>query len=535
MFWLAADTVRSSEIPPIHTGNMSPQVSIAITEARSELEENSDAASAWGHMGRLLHAHDLLDGALHCYDEALRRDPDDYRWAYLAAVAVSFEAPLRSIAYFERAADMDPDDHAFFIAFADALLRLGRFEQAQAAYELASELNTRSDYAQVGLARIGLIRGDVDNARILLERVRDRSPRRNDVHTLLAQVYQRLGESAAASRAERLAKVHSRRLQPHSPVVSAMADLAVTARAYSRRGADLARRSDYTAAETAFRQVLNLHDGSPTDFANLAGVLWRLGKRDEALTFFDRGLALDPDHVELLTAKGAAYVDLGQLDRASELLARAIDTDPNFTGAHLGLGRLRFLQRRYALAAGHFGRALLLDPGSYPAYLELSSVYAGNGRLEMAVEALQRLLQIEPENEAGLRELGRVQVRLGEYQHARETLERALTLNPSHVETSMLLTRLLASMPDVAARDAPRALAMALALYRLRTHDPASADLLAVAYAANGEFEKAIRLGERAIGLAEDNPHRKSELQVHLDLYRQGRSVSLPEDGARFY
>lgn len=531
MLALAAFVARSNEIPRIDTGDMETRVRVLIEETRKELENNLDAAVAWGQMGMVLHAHDLTDAALLCYVQAIQRDADDYRWLYLAAVAVWGKAPTRSAEYFAKAALLHPHDAAFFIAFADVLTRLGRYEDAHNAYEKARAIDSRSSFAHIGLARLALIRGDVADARSTLERVRDRSPRLNNVHTLLAQAYRRLGERASASRAEWLAKVHNKRLKPHSPVVSAMASLAVNAQAYQRRGAQLADRSDFAGAESAYRQVLIIRVGSSADFMNLATVLSKQGKYTEAFEFFDRGLGLSPDHVGLLSSKGRAHVDVGQFDRAAEMLAKAIDADPNFADASLNSGILRFRQGRFAEAVEHFERALTLDPSLYRVYFDLGRAYADDGKLESAVVALQRLREIEPDNELALNRLGLLQIRLGRYDAAIEMLDEAWVNNPTNTQTTILLARLLASAPDASSRDAPRALAMAMDLYRIRSHDAGLADLLAMAYAANGQFDKAIRLSERAIEIARDKPRLVEEFGTHLDSYRRNKPIYLPSEG----
>lgn len=531
MFLLEALVVMSNEIPRIDTSDMESRVIALIEETRKELENNIDAAVAWGQMGRVLHAHDLTEAALVCYEGAIRRDDGDYRWLYLAAVAASGGSLTRSGEYFGKAALLQPDDGAFYIGFGDVLTRLGRYDEARDAYQKALEIDGHSIFARIGLARLAMNRGGIVDARILLERARDLSPRHNNVHTLLARVYRRLGKEALAGEARWLARVHKKRLKPHSPVVSAMAGLNVSARGYRRQGARQTDFGNLAAAESAYRQVLIIRAGSPEDFLNLATVLWKLGKYDEAFEHFARGLRLNPDHVELLSGKGRAFVDMGEFDRAAVLLANAIVADPIFAGARLNLGVLKVGQGRFQDAVEHFEHALTLDPSLYPAYLDLSGAYAGSGRLEAAVVALQRLRAIEPDDEVVLGKLGLMQARLGKYDEAIEALAHAWELKPTDGETAILLARLLASAPNAGSRDVPRALEMAMDLYRIRPHDAGLADLLAMAYAAAGEFDKAIRLSERAIEIAGDKSQFAEELEVHLDLYRSRRPLYLPDEG----
>lgn len=178
-------------------------------------------------------------------------------------------------------------------------------------------------------------------------------------------------------------------------------------------------------------------------------------------------------------------------------------------------GSCKVGQGRFQAAVEHFEHALTLDPSLYPAYLDLSGAYADSGRLEAAVVALQRLRAIEPDDEVVLGKLGLMQARLGKYDEAIEAPAHAWELKPTDGERAILLARLLASAPNAGSRDVPRALDMAMDLYRIRPHDAGLADLLAMAYAAAGEFDKAIRLSERAIEIARNKPRLVHELRMH--------------------
>lgn len=530
---LALATSPSHALLQIDTVGMEERVKSEILATHRNLELNRESADAWGQMGMVLQAHGFNGAALRHYEQAIARNAADYRWPYLAADAISATDPVSAAPFFAKAVASTPDDVALFLAYGNLLTRLGEYAGAQSAFTKALQINNSSSFANIGLGRLALIDGDIAQARLLFERARDQAPRNNEIHTLLSQVYARMGDLDAASNAGWLARAHKYRLQPHARVIFAMAELAVNAEAYERRGYRLADRGDYAGAQLAFRQVLESRTGSPQDLGNVATVLAHLGEYSAAFELFDQSLALDPDNVLLLNAAGWAYLDSGQLQRAAEFLASAAEKAPNYAEVHLNLGLLRAQQGVDLEAIEYLERALTLDPSLSPAYLPLGRAYVAGGKPDAAIAVWHRLLSIERDNVSALRELGFLQMRLGRYDQAITALAHAQGQAQGDSATAIALTRLLATAPNASSRDVPRALAMAMTLFRARPHDPVRIDLLAMTYAANGDFARAAGLAERALANALDNPQLTEVVRARLNLYNAEKTVVLPSDGVR--
>ena len=71
-------------------------------------------------------------------------------------------------------------------------------------------------------------------------------------------------------------------------------------------------------------------DPKDLDALNNKGVaLNDLGRYEEALTWYDKALAIDPKHVYALYNKGAALFNLGKTDDAFMWIDKALSIDPN--------------------------------------------------------------------------------------------------------------------------------------------------------------------------------------------------------------
>lgn len=55
----------------------------------------------------------------------------------------------------------------------------------------------------------------------------------------------------------------------------------------------------------------------------------------------------------------------GDIDRAQELLKKAVDRDPDYRDAHVMLGELFLRQKNYESAISSFDEALTIQPGYF--------------------------------------------------------------------------------------------------------------------------------------------------------------------------
>ncbi len=101
----------------------------------------------------------------------------------------------------------------------------------------------------------------------------------------------------------------------------------------------------------------------------------------------------------------------------------------------------------------------------------------------------------------------------------------AVGLEPGWSEAALALAWSLATHPDALVRDSARALELAeQARAALGDGDIRATDTLAAAYAAGGQFERAVALVETAIAVADEVAAIElgEQLRSRLALYRQG-------------
>ncbi|MCW5730686.1 MAG: tetratricopeptide repeat protein [Alphaproteobacteria bacterium] len=131
------------------------------------------------------------------------------------------------------------------------------------------------------------------------------------------------------------------------------------------------------------------------------------------------------EHANAWNGAGADH-----LDRALDLVNKALATDPDEPQAYYALALTKMWQRELDEAAKAAERAIELDPSFAGVYTALGTILDFAGQHEAAVEKLRRALLLDPRYDTALQFIGRAQFSLRQYDEAEASLKRRLALSP---------------------------------------------------------------------------------------------------------
>ena len=119
-------------------------------------------------------------------------------------------------------------------------------------------------------------------------------------------------------------------------------------------------------------------------------------------------------------------------------------------------------------------------------------------------------------------------MRLGDFPEALARFRRAVELNPNWTSAIASLASLLAAAPDSSVRQPAEAVALAERASTLTLRrDANTLDVLAVAYAASGDFNRAVAVCDEALAL--DPPAALAEMiRSHRELFARGEAYVSP-------
>jgi len=124
----------------------------------------------------------------------------------------------------------------------------------------------------------------------------------------------------------------------------------------------LAQANCFREAEAAVRQAIELDQGSPGFFGQLARVLLQQKRWKDGLAAAEAGLEIDAADDTCVNLRSIALINLGRRAEATETLRGALERDPDDAYTHANLGWSLIEQGKYVPAMEHFREALRLEP-----------------------------------------------------------------------------------------------------------------------------------------------------------------------------
>ena len=404
---------RALQPPVIEQTGIDPAVLRLILAARTAVAETSDSAEAWGRLGKTLLAHGFSDEALVCFARAERLDPRQPRWPFYQGTILCQGDPDAAIPKLRRAVEQCgnvPD--APRVRLAELLLGQGRLSEAEDQWRRLLSQEPAHARAHLGLARLAYQRGDLEQSVPHLNIALNGIHTRKASHLLLAEIFQRRGDKAAADQE-------------------------------SRRAADLP--DDDAWPDPFDEEVKQLRTGRQVFLAR-ADRLLRQGRVAEASALLERTVRDYPDSGEARLLLGKALLAKND-PRAEEALRAATRLAPHLVEAPFYLGGVRFLRGDHREAAALFRQAVNLKPDFALAHYNLGHCMIRLGDRPGAIVAFRAALSCKPDYAEAHVNLGELLVQDGQHTEALGHLLCAAQLEPRDPRAKNLLAQEMRNFP----------------------------------------------------------------------------------------
>lgn len=244
----------------------------------------------------------------------------------------------------------------------------------------------------------------------------------------------------------------------------------------------LAREGKLQDATASLRQAIALNPNLPTAHMFLGIFLFQLNQPDEARLELAKELATNPDNIEALTWLGTLELAQSHPESAATALDRAVALAPQ----DLNLLELR-ARAHSQIARDSYARMAKLDPTGWHVHRVQAQLAAESGQHTQAIAEYQAALKQQPKNPDLLEALGDEYRATSQLDAAAATYRKELELVPSNPIAMYDVGSVAVELGD-AAQGVPLLLAMNKAM----PGAPVAEYYLGRGYATLGSYDDAI-------------------------------------------
>ena len=233
------------------------------------------------------------------------------------------------------------------------------------------------------------------------------------------------------------------------------------------------------------------------------------GHFQEAIDEWEACLKEVPEDVWTLRLLSSAYIQKGNLDRAEELVERALALEKNEPGIYLMKGRIAQGRGRMGQAEEWFDQALKVDPKHAGVYVAKGSLYARLRMIDKAVECFEKAIEMDPGSTGPMayNAMGRMRLDQMEFDQARDAFKKALELDALNGDAHNGLATIL--IEEDRLEEAEAELQMAL---RYIPNNMQVLATLAGLHNKRGDYQQGIALARRALSVNDRLPQALNNL-----------------------
>jgi tetratricopeptide (TPR) repeat protein len=389
--------------------------------------------------------------------------------------------------------------------FVKAKLDIAERNFDEAIRELRTAIDQQPDWAKAHflLGSALALSGERTGARTELARALEIDGTMIEARRLLADVHAALGEHEyAVEEGRRYLKERPDNLAVRLRVAQSLVNL---------------DRTDEALAE--IQAIDESKRGSEVNYA-IARIYQRKGRLDLARGYFEKALAEEPEHPEILSSLLTLDASENRLAESSKRIKAAIAKKPDDAQLQQLAGRLALLENRNDDAEAAFKRAVELDPNLMTSYRMLAQFYARTGRTAETIATYEKALSVKEDQPQIHHFLGVLYEYGGKRDEAIKHYEAAIRYEPNLAEAKNNLAYLFAEKSE----NLDRALDLAQEAKALMPDDANTADTLGWVLYQRGVPSAAIGyLKEAVAGMRPGDPN--------LGLIRQHLALAYEKSG----
>ncbi|HYC17333.1 MAG TPA: tetratricopeptide repeat protein [Pseudolabrys sp.] len=187
-------------------------------------------------------------------------------------------------------------------------------------------------------------------------------------------------------------------------------------------------------ALTSYNRALAVQPNHADTLSNCGNVLTALRRFEEALASYNRALAARPNHTGALNNRGVALQEMGRHGEALASFAQAIALQADYADALCNRGNSLHALGRFDEALASYDCAIALRPALLQAHCNRGNTLRELQRYDEALASYDRALALQPNLVEAIANRGITLAELKRHDEALDSFARALALRPDDAE-----------------------------------------------------------------------------------------------------
>lgn len=425
VIWKFAENSALTTPPNVDVSGVHADLLDAIDRARGKLERMPRSPDAWGNYGMLLMQNERPKEALTCFDQAIRYDDANPKWYYFAGVILEQTDLAEALSHFESSHERMLDYVPTMLRIGTIQVTLGRFDQAEKAFDDARVTSPGTTEAWVQLVRLKRLQGRPYDAVQLLADARSLNAHSADLLQECAIAEMQCGHADQA----RLLSAESKNVEPGNAVQDTWLD---EIRLFDFSGSVASSNADslrqYGQIEEAARTLASLSRRFPDrsrPALNLALMLRDQGRMGEAMQSLNGLVGQFPEDPLLRFHQAVLLAQTGSPpDRVIAALNEAIRLKPDYGTARAALADVLGRQGKHDEAYAQHEKAVQDSPGDPWIRFGFASALIERGRKNEAESQLEQIATLlQSDQTAEQLELSKLRLRVSAMSQSPEESE----------------------------------------------------------------------------------------------------------------
>jgi tetratricopeptide (TPR) repeat protein len=496
-----------------------------LRDARIEFEKmkptlvGDKLAGAYALLGSFYAQGGFYPEAAIALEDATALAPNDARWLYAQGIVARMQKQnVPAQQYFEKAFAIDPDYLPMRMAVVNVRMEQGDLDGAKKILTDFTAGNPKDAVAYAMLGEIDLRQKRYAESIDATTKALANDPKATKLYAQLADAYTGAGNAKAAADAR--AKVGDGVPALGDPIMLGLVQTQVTPAPAAPQQPAAQGKADAASSAASQAAMRALTPAREAEF------LLATGQYDAARQKLESAMRSRPDDSELLYIYARVEAADGKLDQAKSRAQSSVDANPKDPTAWIVLGTVLEMSKDDRGAQQAYERAIAIDSRS-PAQIQLGNLQMRNGRYDDAAARYRALTQAVPGDADAWTRLMAAEVANGKCSGAIKELNAALAKDARNGILMQLFVRLTATCQASNAEEKRMALDYGDKLYHQSDAAPI-AEAYALALAANGKWDDAVKIQQGAMFVLVRNGH-KGELPGYRDFLQQFQAHKLPD------